>query len=210
MTFVRFLLVFGVGGCASRNYTHYLIEPAPSTNPVFEEEEGTQLRPVGFGSTTAMTVRWNDGNVITEVQIPMLASGQRIVIEHTASATDVETIPASRLVPPPPSAADGTLDEAYRERGLRVDPDAPEVSISRARTLMQDALASGNYQLALEWCGLVLARYPSHPETLRAKGSILLLLGEREKAIEVYEQVEEIESDPIVRKKLEELRNQEP
>ena len=203
------LAMLVLGGCASRNYTHYLIEPAPATNPVLEEEDGTQLRPMGFGSTTAMTVRWNDGDVITEVQIPMLASGQRIVIEHTASATDVETIPATRLVPPPPSVADTTLDEAYRERGLRVNPDAPAVSLIGARTRMQDALAAGNYQLALEWCELILARYPSHPETLRAKGSILLLLGEREKAIEVYEEVEEIETDPAVRQKLEELQARE-
>lgn len=194
-----------LGGCATRNYTHYLIEPAPATNPALEEEEGTELRPFGFGSTTAMTVSWNDGQVITEVEIPMLASGQRIVIEHTADATDVETIPATRLVPPVPSAADGTLDEAYRERGLRVNPEAPEVSISRARTRMQEAIETGNYELALEWCELVLARYPSHPETLRAKGSILLMLGEREAAIEVWETVEEIETDPAVRAKLEEL-----
>ncbi len=196
-------------GCASRNYTHYLLEPAPAVNPLLEEEEGTQLRPFAFGSTTAMNVRWNDGDVITEVQIPMLASGQRIVIEHTANATDVETIPATRLVPPPPSLADGSLDEAYRERGLQVNPDAPEVSISKGRSLMQEALGQGNYQLALEWCELVLSRYPAHPETLRAKGSILLLLGEREKAIEVYEEAEEIESDPTVRKKLDELQSQD-
>ena len=202
------LLLWAVPGCAMHNYTHYLIEPAPATSPVLEEEDGTQLRPLGFGSTTAMNVRWNDGDVITEVQIPMLASGQRIVIEHTAAATDVETIPATRLVPPPPSLADDTLDEAYRERGLRVNPEAPEVSLTAARTRMQEALTAGNYQLALEWCELVLARYPSHPETLRAKGSVLLLLGEREKAIEVYEEVEEIESDPGVRKKLEELQAQ--
>jgi hypothetical protein len=195
-------------GCAARNYTHYLIEPAPATSPVLVDEEGTQRRPMAFGSTTAMKVSWNDGTVITEVEIPMLASGQRIVIEHTASATDVETIPATRLVPPPPSMADGTLDAAYRERGLQVNPDAPEVSITRGRTLMQEALSAGNYQLALEWCELVLARYPSHPETLRAKGSILLMLGEREKAIEVYETVEEIETDPAVRRKLEELQRQ--
>ena len=205
----RSLLLLLLSGCAARNYTHYLIEPAPATNPALEEEEGTQVRPFAFGSTTAMKVRWNDGNVLTEVQIPMLATGQRIVIEHTPSATDVQTIPATRLVPPPPSVADETLDEAYRERGLRVNPDAPEISITRARTLMQDALTAGNYQLALEWCTLVLARYPSHPETLRAKGSILLLLGERDKAIEVYEEVEEIESDPTVRRKLEELQGQQ-
>jgi hypothetical protein len=195
-------------GCATRNYTHYLIEPAPTTNPAFEEEDGTQLRPMGFGSTTAMTVQWNDGDVITEVQIPMLASGQRIVIEHTAQATDVETIPATRLVPPPPMAADSVLDDAYRERGLRVNADAPEVSLTASRARMQESIAAGNYELALEWCELILARYPSHPETLRAKGSILLLLGEREKAIEIYEQVEEIESDPAVRTQLEELQRE--
>jgi hypothetical protein len=176
---------------------------------VLEEEEGTQVRPFAFGSTTAMKVAWNDGTMITEVEIPLLASGQRIVIEHTASATNVQTIPASRLIPPPPTAADRTLDEAYRERGLRVNPDAPQVSISGGRTRMQAALADGNYQLALEWCSLILARYPSHPETLRAQGSILLMLGEREKAIEVYESVEEIESDPTVRKQLEELQRQD-
>lgn len=199
-----------LGGCASRNYTHYLIEPAPKTNPVLEEEEGTQLRPFAFGSTTSMKVRWNDGNVITEVQIPMLESGQRIVIEHAPGANEVETIPASRLVPPPPTLADGTLEEAYRERGLRVNSDAAEVSISRTRAQMQESLAGGNYELALEWAEILLAKYPSHPETLRAKGSILLLLGEREKAIEVWESVEEIESDPAVRKQLEQLQKQAP
>ena len=205
-------VLFSLGllsGCAANSYTHYLIAPAPSVNPALEEPEGTQLRPFGFGSTTAMRVRWNDGNVITEVSIPMLASGQRIVVEHTPSATNVETIPATRLVPPPPTTADQSLDEAYRERGLQVNPDAPEVSLIRARANMQEALTSGNYALALEWCELVLARYPAHPETMRAKGSILVLMGERTKAIEVYEEVEEIESDRAVRQKLEELRRDE-
>lgn len=203
-------LVLLATSCAARSYTHYLIDPAPKVDPIFEEEEGTQLRPVGFGSTTSMKVRWNDGSIITEVEIPMLASGQRIVVEHTPTGSPVETIPASRLVPPTPTVADATLDEAYRERGLRVNPDAPEVSITASRTRMQEAIASGNYELALEWCELVLARYPAHPETLRAKGSILLLLGERDKAIETYEEVEEIESTPAVRKKLEELQGQAP
>lgn len=198
-------LMLLASGCAARAYTHYLIEPAPSADAPLEDEEGTAVRPFGFGSTTSMKVRWNDGNTMTEVDIPMLSSGQRIVIEHTKGATDVETLPATSLVPPAPTAADGTLDEAYRERGLQVNPDAPEISISAGRTRMQQALDNKNYQLALEWCELVLARYPSHPETLRAKGSILLLMGERDKAISTWERVEEIESDPVVRKKLEEL-----
>jgi tetratricopeptide (TPR) repeat protein len=203
------LLVLGTG-CAARSYTNYLIEPSPAVNQAFEEEEGTQLRPLAFGSTTSMRVSWNDGNVITEVDIPLLASGQRIVIEHSGSATGVPIIPATRLVPPPPTAADVTLDEAYRDRGLRVNADAAAVSISAARTRMQRALDDRNYELALAWAELVLARYPSHPETLRAKGSILLMLGERDKAIETYEAVEEIESDAQVRKKLEQLLREQP
>ncbi len=199
-----------LSACAGRSYTSYLIEPAPRVHEAFVETESTSLRPFGFGSTTSMKVSWNDGNVITEVQIPMLSSGQRIFIEHTPGSSQVQTIPATRLVPPPPNSADTVLDEAYRERGLRVAPEAAEVSLTGARSRMQQALADGNHALALEWCALVLDRYPSHPETLRAQGSILLLLGEREKAIEVYEAVEEIESDSGVRATLQQLLSDAP
>ena len=193
--------------CSARNYTHYLIEPAPQKNQALVEE-GTLLRPYAFGSTTMMKVTWNNGDVITEVQIPMLASGQRIIVEHSDTSDAVKTLPATRLVPPKPSIADKALVEAYRARGLRVNEEAPDVSVTRARTEMEAGIKAGNYQLALEWCEMVLGRYPSNPGFLRAKGSILLLMGEREKAIEVYEKVEEIESDPQVRKQLEELQKE--
>lgn len=203
------LIVFlGSSACAARSYPHYLIAPKPKKNPAMEEE-GTLVRPLAFGSTTVMKVRYNDGKTLTEVHIPMLASGQRILVEHGKSPSGVESIPPTKLVPPPPALADEVLVEAYRQRGLAIDQDAPEVSISRTRTLMNEALAAGNYQLALEWASMVLARYKSHPEFMRAKASILLLMGEREKAIEIYEAVEEIESDPAVRKKLEELQKEE-
>jgi tetratricopeptide (TPR) repeat protein len=201
------LLLPLLASCASRNYTYYLIEPEPQKHPSLKEE-GNLARPLGFGSTTVMKVRWNDGNIITEVDVPMLSTGQRVVIEHGAGRPAVKTIPATRVVPPPPTQADTALIEAYRARGLRVDEGAPEVSIARARTLMQDAVKGGNYHLALEWCETVLQRYKSHPEFLRAKASLLLMMGERDKAIEIYEQVESIESDPDVRKKLEELQRQ--
>lgn len=194
--------------CAARNYTYYLVEPEPQKHPALKEE-GTLTRPFGYGSTTVMKVRWNDGNLITEVDVPMVSSGQRIVIEHGAGSEDVKTIPATRVVPPPPTQADEALIEAYRARGLRIDDSAPEVSITRARTLMQEAIKQGNYALALEWCETVLQRYKAHPEFLRAKASLLLMMGERDKAIEIYEQVEAIESDPAVRKKLEELQKQQ-
>ncbi len=196
-------------GCASRSFTHYLLRPAPKKAKVLEEEEGTLVRPMAFGSTTVMKVRWNDGDTLTEVHVPMLASGQRILVEHGKKPEGVETIPETRLVPPPPTLGDEVLVEAYRQRGLAIDESAPEVSISRSRSLMNDALKNGNYQLALEWCSLVLKRYRSHPEFMRAKASILLLMGERDKAIEIYEAAEEIESDPAVRKKLEQLQSED-
>ena len=205
--FTLVLVLLFTSACAARSYTHYLIAPAPKKNPAMEEE-GTLVRPLAFGSTTVMKVRWNDGKTLTEVHIPMLASGQRILVEHGAKPEGVATIPSTRLVPPPPTLGDQVLIEAYRDRGLAVDEEAPEVSISRARTEMNAALEAGNYQIAMEWAALVLARYPSHPEFLRAKASILLLMGERDKAIEIYEQAQEIESDPAVQKKLEELQKQ--
>ncbi|MCC7074686.1 MAG: hypothetical protein IT383_25480 [Deltaproteobacteria bacterium] len=196
------------GGCASRTYTYYLVDPEQPRNEALKEE-GTLTRPFAFGSTTVMKVRWNDGNLITEVDIPMVSSGQRIVIEHAPGSSELKTIPASRVVPPPPTVADKSLVEAYRARGLNINEDAPEVSIVRARALVRQATEGGNYALALEWVETVLARYPSHPEFLRAKASLLLMMGERAKAIEIYEYVEGIESDPAVRKKLEELRKSE-
>lgn len=196
-----------VSGCAARSYTNYLIAPAPKKSKSMDEE-GTLVRPLAFGSTTFMKVRWNDGKTLTEVHIPMLASGQRILVEHGQKPDGVKSIPSTRLVAPPPTEADQVMVDAYRARGLSINEEATEVSILRARTQMNDATARGNYQIALEWAELVLARYPSHPEFLRAKASILLLMGEREKAIEIYEQAEEIETDPAVRKKLEELQKQ--
>src|SRR6185295_12269563 len=118
--------------CAARNYPYYLIEP-PAQKHAALKEDGTTLKPFGFGSTTVMKVRWNDGSMLTEVDVPMLATGQRIVIEHGAGSSQVKTLPTSRLVPPPPTKADDSLVQAYRARGLRVDEAAPEVSILRAR-----------------------------------------------------------------------------
>lgn len=205
---VLLLALVTSAACTSRNYTYYLIEPTVKKTTTLKEDD-TLVRPFGYGSTTVMKVRWNDGKVLTEVDVPVLASGQRIVVEHGAGNTGIKTIAPMRVVPPPPTKADTSLVEAYRSRGLKVE-DAPEVSLTRAQSLMQEATKGGNYALALEWCETVLARYPSHPEFLRAKASLLLMMGERDKAIEIYEAAEAIESDPGVRKKLEELRKQQP
>lgn len=203
-------VVTSTGACPSRNYTYYLVEDELEQNPTLTEDETLQ-RPFAYGSTTSMKVRWNDGDLMTEIDIPMVSSGQRVVIEHSASTeAGVQRLPSTSLVPPPPSPADTSLIEAYRARGLRVNDDAPDVSIAIANERVKDAMKAGNYGLALEWCEVVLARYPSHPQFLRAKASLLVLLGERQKAIEIYEKAEAIESDPAVRKKLDELQAAEP
>lgn len=209
MTRFVLLAAVAVSGCTARNYTYYLIEPQLKKNTTLKEDD-TLVRPFAYGSTTVMKVKWNDGKVLTEVEVPVLASGQRIVVEHGQGSAGVKTIAPMRVVPPPPTKADAALIEAYRSRGLKVDEDAPDVSITRAMGLMQEATRAGNYALALEWCESVLQRYKSHPEFLRAKASLLLMMGERDKAIEVYEAAEAVESDPAVRKKLEELRRQQP
>ena len=203
------VVVVSAAGCASRNYTYYLVEPERQEQRTLTEEDTLQ-RPFVFGSSTVMKVRWNNGDVLTEVDVPMLSSGQRIVIEHSQAKTGVTTLPASRLVPPPPTVADKGLVDAYRARGLRIEEGAAELSIVRARGSVQEAIRGGNYSLALEWVELVLARYPSHPEFLRAKASILLMMGERAQAIVTYEKAESIESDPAVRQKLDELQATEP
>ena len=194
-------------GCPSRNYTYYLVDPEPQRNPALSEDETLQ-RPFAYGSTTSMKVRWNDGDLMTEIDVPMLSSGQRIVVEHAAEKTGVKPLPSTQLVPPPPTSADDALVEAYRSRGLRVNDEAAAVSIHQVNERMKEAIAHGSYGLALQWAEMVLARYPSHPQFLRAKASILLLMGERPKAIEIYERA--IESDPAVRKKLDELQSSEP
>lgn len=196
-------------GCASRNYTYYLVEPEPERNPQLEEEETLQ-RPFQVGSNTTMKVRWNDGKLLTEIDVPMLSTGQRVVIEHAAEQTGVKPLPSTDLVPPPPTAADNALVDAYKARGLRINDDEAAVSIAQANERMREAIQTGNYGLALEWAELVLARYPSHPQFLRAKASLLLLMGEKAKAIEIYEQAEAVESDPAVRKKLDELQSEAP
>ncbi|MCA2961347.1 MAG: tetratricopeptide repeat protein [Silvanigrellales bacterium] len=194
-------------GCASRNYTNFLLDE-PIERSASLEENGPALKPEVFAGQGVMKVRWNDGRVFTEVDVPLFASGQRIVVEHSGAVSqDASAAQKPKtVVAPPPAAADKTLSEAYRDRGLKENAQAPDVSISRTRGLMQDAIRLGNYTLALEYCEAVLARYPSHPEFLRAKGSILLLVGEREKAMETYEKAEEVESDPKVKAKLQELR----
>ena len=85
-----------LGSCAAKNYTYYLVEPQPETNPALRDE-GTLVRPFGFGSTTVMKVRWKNragfwnccpptANVIGEVLI-VAFSGTRHNVFPSRSST---------------------------------------------------------------------------------------------------------------------------
>ncbi|APS00781.1 hypothetical protein [Pajaroellobacter abortibovis] len=77
-------------------------------------------------------MKWNSGNLITEVDIPVLLTGQRIVIEHSPDSPEVKKIPATRLVPPSLTLADRALIGACRNHGLCIDENAPEINITHA------------------------------------------------------------------------------
>ncbi|MDQ3235037.1 MAG: tetratricopeptide repeat protein [Pseudobdellovibrionaceae bacterium] len=208
---MRFVFIIGallLLSCSSnyKPYTHYLLDPQVVVpEDMVEKPEQSQLSRTGSDRTVKS--RWNDGQTYTEVDIPVLASGQRIIIEHRADKGSVKK-PGPDIILPAPSSTDTShivLHNAYISKGFQENPKSPEVSLSQARIKLDEAIKLNNHGLALQIIEKVLARYPSHPEFLRAKGSVLLLLGEKNKAIETYEQAQDLEPDPSVERKLREL-----
>ncbi|WP_141733982.1 tetratricopeptide repeat protein [Oligoflexus tunisiensis] len=195
-------------GCSSSHkpYSHYLLDPQVIIpEDVVERPEKAELSR--SGSDRTVKSRWNDGQTYTEIDIPVLASGQRIVIEHRTDKAGVKK-PGPRIVLPAPSSTDTghlVMHNAYISKGFQENPKAPEISLSQARIKLDEAVKLNNHGLALQIIERTLDRYPSHPEFLRAKGSVLLLLGEKEKAIETYESAQDLEPDPSVDRKLREL-----
>lgn len=197
------------GGCSTseKPYTHYLLDPRVVIDRSLSEQGDM---PVPKDSTTGdrtIKARWNDGKSYTELDIPIIASGQRIVIEHDARRSDPKK-KGPDIILPAPTATDSShleMHNAYLAKGLAENTKSPEISLSQARIKLDQAVRARNYALALGIVDKVLSRYPSHPEFLRARGSVLLLLGEKAKASEVYEQAQDIEFDPSVERKLKEL-----
>ena len=50
----------------------------------------------------------------------------------------------------------------------------------------------------MQYCEQILARYPNHVQTLRAKGSLLLKMGEQKASLEAYNKAQDIEYDKRV------------
>ena len=193
----RFVLWIGAfaaacaSGCVSgREFWTYVVEP-PVEKPL-AREKGSAIGQAE--SPHVVRVAYSDGSTSTEVQIPVVSTGQSVVVDQKGRpARD-----AINLAPLAPGAADKSLDEGYTRSGKAISAKAPPVSLSKSQAMVKKLVKQGNLSLALEYLEQVLQRYPQHAESLRAKGSVLLRMGEREAALQAYRKAQDSEPNPLV------------
>lgn len=192
---------------ASKEFWQYVVEDEVA-KPLPSRENGEEDAP-RLLSPHNVRVVYSDGSSSTEVVIPVLTSGQQIVIDHKSRSK-----PSSlSVVPLPPTHADEAIERTYIEDGHPVQPKSPPVSIVKTHERIRELVKEGSYGLALEFADQLLKRYPKHVKTLRTKGSLLLQLGERDAAIKAYREAQEIEPDGKVEEmivKLESRANATP
>ena len=179
--------------CSStREFWRYVVEDKVDA-PLTDRGQGQKDTPRQLYPHNVKVV-YSDGASSTEVLIPILTSGQQIIIDHKS-----RTAPSAiSLAPLPPTDADKAVDDAYTKSGQPVSSKAPAVSIINTHARIRELVQQGNYALALEYAEQLLSRYPNHVQTLRTKGSLLLKMGEREAALKAYYKAQEIEHDPRV------------
>ena len=194
------LAAAALGGCVSgREFWSYVVEDEVSY-PLPQREKGTPDKPAMLSPYNVKVV-YNDGSAMTEVLIPILSSGQQILVDNGSK----DAAPALALVPLPPTDADRSTEDAYVRSGQPIQPKAAAVSIVKTHELVRKLVREGNYALALQYADQVLKRYPNHAETLRMKGSLLLKIGERQAALDTYRKAEEVEPNPRVAAQIAEL-----
>ena len=191
---ILFTIIFLSTGCiSSRPFWTYVVD-----NRV---EKGLPQRETGKidapmpDQRQQIRVVYSDGSSQTEVFVPVIASGQQILIDQKSSASPTSLA----MVPFAPTPADKTLEDAYLQAGNSINSKASPVSIVKSQEMIRKFVKSGEYAVALQYADQILARYPNHVETFRTKGSLLLKMGERDAAVETYRKAEEIESNPRVR-----------
>lgn len=188
-------------GCISgREFWSYVVEDEVHA-PLPEREKGTLDKPAQLSPYNVKVV-YNDGTTLTEVMIPILASGQQILVDNQSK--DPSTAALS-LVPLPPGEADKSAEDAYVKAGQPLSAKAPSVSIVKTNEQIRKLVRDGNFPLALQFADQLLAKYPGHVETLRIKGSLLLKIGERQAALETYRKAEDIEPNARVAAQIAEL-----
>jgi len=186
-----------IGGCVSgREFWTYVVDDSV-TKPLPPRAQGKKDTPPVY-SQDVVRVVYSDGSAQTEVFIPVLSSGQQILIDQKSSNSPV----GISSVPFAPIAGDKTLEEAYVSGGLTMNGKAPSVSIIKTQEMIRKYLKTGDYSIALQYAEQILAKYPQHVETLRTKGSLLLKIGEKDAALATYLKAQEIEPSPQVNEQI--------
>ena len=200
------ILFLGTGisvfGCVSgREFWTYVVDDSV-TKPLPPRAQGKKDAPP-VSSQDVVRVVYSDGTAQTEVFIPVLSSGQQILIDQKSSSSPV----GISSVPFAPIAGDKTLEDAYVSGGLTMNGKAPSVSIIKTQEMIRKYLKTGDYSLALQYAEQILAKYPQHVETLRTKGSLLLKMGEKEAALATYLKAQEIEPSSQVNEQINKLES---
>lgn len=200
-SFLLTLLSF-MGGCVSgREFWTYVVDDSV-VKPLPPRPQGKKDVPQP-SSGDVVRVVYSDGAAQTEVFIPILSSGQQILIDQKSSSSPI----GISQVPFAPVPGDKTLEESYVSSGLAVNPKAPSVSIIKSQEMIRKHLKTGDYSLALQYAEQILARYPQHVETLRTKGSLLLKMGEREAALATYIKAQDVEPSGQVQEQINKLES---
>lgn len=197
-----FLGIIGLGGCnASKEFWQYVVQDEV-VKPLPPREKGEDDAP-RLLSPHNVRVVYNDGTTSTEVVIPVLSSGQQIVIDHKSRSK-----PSSlSVLPIPPAPADQSLEQSYLEGGLPIQQKGTPVSIVKTHEKIRELVKEGSYAVALEYADQLLKRYPKHVKTLRTKGSLLLQMGELDAALKTYREAQEVEPDKKVDELIRNLEN---
>jgi hypothetical protein len=203
-TLILIGLHFMLLSCASgREFWNYVVEE-PVNKPLLKNVNDTPIA-AGGASPQFVRVNFNDGVTTTEVQIPILSSGQQIVIDHKGQPNEKNI----GLIPLPPTAADKGLEESYLRDGGTINASSNQVSIVKTQAEIRKLAKQGNFALALEYATLLLNRYPNHVETLRSQGALLLKMGESKAALEAYQKAQDLQPSQRVQKQIEALERAE-
>ena len=198
--FIYLILTTSLASCSNtRSFWSYVVD-SDVEKPLSKRDVGTVDRE-GQLAPYNVKVVYNDGARTTEVLIPVLTSGQQIVIDHQGKKRPQSLA----VVPIPPTPADKEIENSYLQNGQQIDTSAAPVSIVRTQEKIRELVKDGNFGLALEYAEQLLKRYPNHTKSLRTKGSLLLKLGENAAALEAYQKSQEIEFDARVEEIIKQL-----
>ena len=118
-------MIVTIGCNSTREFWNYVVDDDVE-KPMAERTPGNPDNKKILSPHNVKVV-YNDGKTSTEVLIPILSSGQQIVLEN-----QYERSPTGlSVVAPPPTSADKDLEDEYAKQDLPINQKANPVSIWR-------------------------------------------------------------------------------